>query len=378
MSKLRRPVRQAQTSGAYVYGLVEDIPFGYATVRLGSPDGARLTNLQVVGGGVAVGDTVIVDYSAGVPPIVRSVTLEGEVSESLSTVSESVRHDAGVVSVGEVLNIGCAIRNSSFQNFTIDVLNVLTFNTEIEDTDDMVNLGANSTRITFKTAGVYIVGFNAAVFGTSEGDWDLSIRLNGTLRIVEDYLGNNTDSQWKASLVRRRWFDVDDYIECTAFPVGKANPRTIAEDESQPVFWAQKIGVGGGGGGGNGGDVTLPNAALNFAFYQGGGVLDTTDKFDVRIKFAGTIVSWSVWSTDPTCTFRWNVRKGTFSGYPTMSNIDGSDPPELSAEQKAESTALTGWTTAVAIGDIIRMEADNAVTPVNITRATVMLEIELS
>jgi hypothetical protein len=70
---LRRPIRQTQKSGVYVKAVVEDISLGYATVRL-ARNGARMTRLPVLGGAVSVGETVVVDYSAGVPPMVRPIT----------------------------------------------------------------------------------------------------------------------------------------------------------------------------------------------------------------------------------------------------------------------------------------------------------------
>ncbi len=72
---LRRTVRQVQKDGAVIYAQVEDIQFGFATVRLGSANGPRITQLPVLGGVVAVGERVIVDYSAGVPPVVRPITV---------------------------------------------------------------------------------------------------------------------------------------------------------------------------------------------------------------------------------------------------------------------------------------------------------------
>ena len=70
---LIRPIRQTQKSGAYANAVVEEISLGYATVRL-AKNGARLTRLPVLGGAVSEGENVIVDWSAGVPPLVRPIT----------------------------------------------------------------------------------------------------------------------------------------------------------------------------------------------------------------------------------------------------------------------------------------------------------------
>lgn len=70
MSKLRESVRKTIDTGAATWAVVESFQLGLATVRL-TNNGARLTNLNVMGGNVNIGDLVIVDYSAGVKPIVR-------------------------------------------------------------------------------------------------------------------------------------------------------------------------------------------------------------------------------------------------------------------------------------------------------------------
>lgn len=72
---LRRLVRNIHQKGSQVYAVVEEINLGFATVRI-ADRGARLTSLPVVGGTVTIGQRVIVDYSAGTPPVVRPITLE--------------------------------------------------------------------------------------------------------------------------------------------------------------------------------------------------------------------------------------------------------------------------------------------------------------
>ncbi len=67
---IKKLVRKSFYQGIYVYAIVEDTSLGRATVRL-AENGSRLTNLTVVGALPEVGDKVIVDYSAGTPPIAR-------------------------------------------------------------------------------------------------------------------------------------------------------------------------------------------------------------------------------------------------------------------------------------------------------------------
>ena len=82
MSNLRQPVRRAISSGTTVYATVESYANGMATVRI-NPYGSRLSNLSTIGGIVSVGDTVIVDYTHGVIPIVRPLYSTDEEEEEL-------------------------------------------------------------------------------------------------------------------------------------------------------------------------------------------------------------------------------------------------------------------------------------------------------
>ena len=67
--ELRRNVRQTIKRGTLVYAEVIDYHLGLATVRLANGGGV-LSNLSTIGGIVEVGDTVVIDYSAGTAPIV--------------------------------------------------------------------------------------------------------------------------------------------------------------------------------------------------------------------------------------------------------------------------------------------------------------------
>ena len=67
---IKKLVRKSFYQGVYVYAQVEAVHNGRATVRL-AKNGARLTNLTVIGALPKVGDKVIVDYAAGTPPAAR-------------------------------------------------------------------------------------------------------------------------------------------------------------------------------------------------------------------------------------------------------------------------------------------------------------------
>lgn len=82
---LRKSINRTVTSSATMEATVEDVAqignTQLATVRLRG-SGSRMTNLQVVGGTVAVGDSVTVDMATGGKPYVRPNTLEPDTEES--------------------------------------------------------------------------------------------------------------------------------------------------------------------------------------------------------------------------------------------------------------------------------------------------------
>jgi hypothetical protein len=86
---------------------------------------------------------------------------------------------------------------------------------------------------------------------------------------------------------------------------------------------------------------------------DGGGATPTTgSKAFLQIPFDGTITGWTLIS-DVSGSASITVKKSTFAAFPTNSSIVASAPPALSSQQSATSTTLTGWTTAVAAGDVL-------------------------
>ena len=67
-----------------------------------------------------------------------------------------------------------------------------------------------------------------------------------------------------------------------------------------------------------------------------------------------------------------DIKKSTYSGFPTTSSICASAKPTLSAAQKYQDATLTGWTTAITAGDILEYIVDSAST---VTRVTLSLKV---
>jgi len=133
--------------------------------------------------------------------------------------------------------IGVRVTASSGQSITANTLTALTFDTETFDTDSM-HAGGNPTRITFTTAGYYIVtgvgstDANASIYG--------GVRLNGTTYIQKVGVGNsgaNTANGIQIGFIYN--FSASDYIEfmCT---FGTTNTTKAGVDGC--FFSAAKLG----------------------------------------------------------------------------------------------------------------------------------------
>lgn len=104
----------------------------------------------------------------------------------------------------------------------------------------------------------------------------------------------------------------------------------------------------------------------------GGSVLTTGSKGFRSFPVAGTIVGARILA-NAAGNLVFDVKKSDYATFPTQSSIVASAPPTLTGAQKSEDTTLTGWTTAIAAGDVLGFEITG--TPTVITRATLELTV---
>jgi len=113
--------------------------------------------------------------------------------------------------------------------------------------------------------------------------------------------------------------------------------------------------AGSGGGGGTG--LTAP---ITIAWDGQGGFLTTGLTRYFVAPYACTILGWSIVAegTSPTCKIDvWKIASGTV--LPTVADtITAGAAPDLSTGNVVRSSTLTGWTTAVAAGDILAFNID--------------------
>jgi hypothetical protein len=105
-----------------------------------------------------------------------------------------------------------------------------------------------------------------------------------------------------------------------------------------------------------------------------GSVITTGYKGSLSLPINGTFKKWRILA-DVSGSIVIDVWKDTYANYPPTAadTITASAKPTLSSDVKAESSTLTGWTTAFTEGDIIGFNVDSVST---VTKVTLHLEFE--
>ena len=73
----------------------------------------------------------------------------------------------------------------------------------------------------------------------------------------------------------------------------------------------------------------------------------------IRVPFNCTIISATI-VADVSSSAVVDVLKGAYASWPTVTSITASAPPTLSGAVSATDTTLTGWTTSIVAGDMIK------------------------
>lgn len=118
--------------------------------------------------------------------------------------------------------------------------------------------------------------------------------------------------------------------------------------------------------------------AVGIVIDGGGSVITTGVKGFVEVPFAGTITAATLLSTDAAVTsgsIVIDVWKDTYANYPPVvgDSITASAKPTLSSAIKSRDTTLTGWTTAVAAGDILGFSVSSVTT---LTKVALSLTVQ--
>lgn len=119
-------------------------------------------------------------------------------------------------------------------------------------------------------------------------------------------------------------------------------------------------------------------SVVDIAVIIGNGVdvISTGVVGSLEIPFACTINQVTLLA-DQSGSIVVDIWKDTYANYPptVADTITASAKPTLSAAEKSQDSTLTGWTTSISAGDILRFNVDSATT---VTRVTLSLKVTKS
>ena len=113
----------------------------------------------------------------------------------------------------------------------------------------------------------------------------------------------------------------------------------------------------------------LKSGSFGVTIDGNGGVITIGQKGFITVPYNHTITDWEILA-DQAGTCNIDVKKSTYSGFPTQTSITGSAPITMSAVQKEASSTLTDWITSGTAGDVYGFTLNSAVT---ITRLNLII-----
>lgn len=113
---------------------------------------------------------------------------------------------------------------------------------------------------------------------------------------------------------------------------------------------------------------------INYVIDGGGAVITTGIKGDLICDFAGTIQKWTLLA-DQSGSIVVDIWRDTYANYPPVVGdvITASAKPTISAATKGQSSTLTGWSTGITAGDVLRFNVNSAATVQRVTIALTVL-----
>lgn len=138
----------------------------------------------------------------------------------------------------------CRVYHNTTQSLTTAVEASVAFNTERYDTDTMHDTVTNNNRITFNTAGLYVVTTTFYIVNNATGYRWAAIRLNGATYVVEQNQNAVNGDNTNFSLTTIYKFAVADWIEVRAYQQSGVALNVGSAVAFSPEFAATWVGLG--------------------------------------------------------------------------------------------------------------------------------------
>lgn len=129
------------------------------------------------------------------------------------------------------------IRSAAVQSIPNATGTVITFDTEIEDTNAFVDLATFNTRITVPTGldGIYAISGNIRFATAATATiMEVAVRVNASISIASEIIGGGSDRAVSCATVRR--LAAGDYLDMTVYHNNGAALNTSVVIQYSPVL----------------------------------------------------------------------------------------------------------------------------------------------
>jgi hypothetical protein len=226
------------------------------------------------------------------------------------------------------------------------------------------------------TAGYYNIQVAVWWFAasTTTGQCNIQLRLNGSTQVAIQQSPLLTGDGYGQEIDIITYFNgTTDYVEVTAYTSNTTSQ--VIHGESSGTWFAASLltnGVGPQGVQGPAGSAPTIPRSFGITIDGAGSIISTGIQGDIQVPYSMSIDSWTL-IADQTGSIVIDVWKDTYANYPATvaDTITGSAKPTISSNNKAQSSTLTGWTTTVDAGDIVRFNVDSVSI---LTKATLIIK----
>lgn len=134
------------------------------------------------------------------------------------------------------------VKHDANQNVNNGAWTTLAFNTEEIDTDDIHDPVTNNSRLTCKTAGLYLITGNVLFEANSNGFRFVKIDVNAATTIAYEGRGSFNLIAWGISLTTMYELSINDYITIDVYQSSGGSIDVLTNSDNSPIFAMTRIG----------------------------------------------------------------------------------------------------------------------------------------
>lgn len=138
----------------------------------------------------------------------------------------------------------CAVYRSVVQTIPSGPTQLIGFNLEHWDTDSMHDNATNNTRVTFNTAGVYVLSASVKWEGNASNDRRIELRVNATDLIVSDEQNMGQADDFNQAVATIWKFAAGDYVELQVKQNSGVDLDILTEGDVSPQLRVARVAVG--------------------------------------------------------------------------------------------------------------------------------------